>query len=613
MSDLPPGFVLDTPKVGALPPGFVLDQPERSTGEKAARLVGQFAQNANDVIASTVGAPVDLLTAGLQKIGLYPDGAPTIKGVLGEQIAGQTPAPPPAPFGGSESIKRGIDYVATLPGRLADFLKEGSFNPLVDNRTSRFDPENRAEKIAAGVGTGTGALATILLPAGAVARAAAPGGLPARIAETLASQPIMQTASAVAGGAATGATDNPYAGLAASLLVPVGASTARGIVSPVTNQLTPQEARIAQFAAQEGVPLTPAQATGSPGLRGLEETMARLPLSSGPMQDAYAAQRTAFNRSILRRAGVVADDASPETLNTAFQRAGQTFDDLAARTVVRPDAQFAQDVAQVEANYGRRLPTDVRPVFQSYMDDLQPLIQAVNGGANPQIAGDVYSTIRSDLARRIRESQSNPPLQRALGGLVNALDDAMERSTSGPLRTEWQQARQEYQALMTIDGAMRKGTQADRSSGNIPFGALKNTTMQGDRAGFARGRGQMNESARLGDFLATRVPNSGTPERMMWANVLTGGSLFGGGLAAGGGPTAAGLASGALAAGAPYAISRLYNTAPVQAYLTNQLAGRTQFAPLLAGEGARQSAEAEDRRMRALAAALMRANEAGAR
>lgn len=572
----------------------LIPQGDRSVPEKASRIVGQVAQNANDVIASTAGAPGDLVTAALKAGGLVsPDARSPV---------------------GSENIKSGIDYVATLPGRVGDAVAQRSLGPLTDDRTSRFNPENRSEKVAAGVGSGLGALATILLPAAAIARAAAPGGVTGRIAETLASQPAMQTASALTGGAATGATDNPYVGLAASLAVPVGASTARGVVSPVRNRLSAEEQRLVALAQQEGIPTSPAQQTGSPALRGIEETLNSTPFASGPMRDAQANQRRAFNTAVMSRTGTAADNAAPDTIQRAFQQAGQTFEDLAARTTVRPDGQFVQDIAQVEANYGRRLPTDVRPVFQSYMDDLQPLMQAVGGGANPQIAGDVYSTIRSDLARRIRETQNNPPLQRALGGLVEALDGAMERSTSGPLRNEWQAARREYQALMTIDKAMQGGMQADRAAGNIPFGALKGATVQGDKAGFARGRGQMNDLARIGDFLSTRVPNSGTPERLMWGNILSGGSLLGaGGIAAAGGMSPTALAMGATAAGLPAIASRLYNTAPVRAYLTNQAAGTTNFAPLLAAEGGRQGVQAEDRRMKEIARLLMRANEQGVR
>jgi hypothetical protein len=578
MSDLPPGFVLDQPKTApsaaGLPAGFVLDgaPPEH----EGARMVGQFAQNFNDQVATVAGLPVDLAARGLRALGVPAD----------------------HPIGGSESIKQGLDYIASIPGKLG---------LTSENAPVRFEPQTRGEKIAAGVGTGAGALATTLLPAGVLANAAPAGSLTERVAGALASQPAMQTASAVAGGAASGATDNPYVGLATSLAVPVGASAVRGAVSPVTNALNANEQNLVKIAGQEGIPLTPSQTTGSRALRGLEETMAKLPLSAGPMQDTYAGQREALNKAILSRTGSTATEASPSTLDTIYSDLGQKFDNLASRTTVKPDGQFMADVLGTAQNYGRRLSTDQAPVFQSYMDDLKPLLQAIQGGQSPQIAGDVYKTIRSDMVKRIR-STNDLQLKDALGGLVEAFDGAMERSTSGPLAREWQDARRQYAALKTVDKAMSGGTQADRSQANIPLGAFANAVKAGDREGYARARGQYGDLAKLADYLAPKIPDSGTPTRGFMTSLLTGG---GGALAAAGagGLTPPALAAAGAAAATPYAVSRLYNTALASRYLTNQAAGSTRFSPLLAAEGERQAVEDQDRRMKTLAQVLMQANE----
>jgi hypothetical protein len=546
----------------------------------APRLVGQVAQNTNDAIANTVGAPVDLVAAGLRKVGV----------------------PVNAPIGGSESLKSGIDYVATLPGRVGDAVSQRSLSPLTESRTSRFEPENRSEKIAAGVGQGVGSVLSTMLPAGAIANAARPGTVTQGLAATLASQPVTQLASGIAAGGTTGATDDPLLGLLAGVAAPLSIAGARGAISPTTNRLSASERRLVDAMQRENIPALPSQATGSPSLRGIEETMARMPLSNTPMQNAYAGQRQAFNRAVLSRAGVTADDASPETMQRAFQGLGQQFDDLAARTTVGVDRQFADDVQRVAADYGRRLETDVRPVFNSYMDDLAPLIQAATTGQNPQIAGEVYRTIRSDITTRMRETP-NLPLRRALGALVESLDDTMERSTSGALRAEWQQTRRHYANLMTIDRAMQGGTNVNRASGDIPFGALTGAVRGGDRVGYTRGRGDLNELARVGDYIASRVPNSGTPERLGWTNILTGGALLGGGAASG-----VGLGPAAVATATPWAVSRLYNTDLGRRYLTNQAAGTTDLASAYAAQAVQQALQ-NTGEPRQLARAMMRANE----
>jgi hypothetical protein len=524
-------------------------EPEAyAESDKVKRKVGLGAQGVNDVIANTVGAPVDAVAWGLRKLGVPVD----------------------KPIGGSDSIKKGIDYAATLPGRVHEFTdilrpKKGT---LTDDRTSRIEPVTTGERAAYGVGEGVGNALSVMVPAAAVANTARAGTAAQGVANVLASQPVTQAVAGAVGGGVTGATDNPWLGLAAGAAVPLGAAAVRGVVSPTTNRLTPQEARIVQTADAEGVRLTPAQRTGSTALKGLEGTMAGTPGPSGPMQRALNNQRTDLNRAVLTRAGVTADDASPETVARAFQNIGQTFDDLAARTTLNVDDQFTTAVQRVAQDYGRRLETNVAPIFQSYMDDLAQLTQATAQGQNPQIAGEIYSRIRSDIGRTIRANGRNPDLQRALGGIQDALDDVVERSASGALRQEWRETRRQYQALMTIDKAMRGGTQADRSAGNVPLNALRQAVAQGDRAGYSRGRGQLNELSRVGDFIGQRIPDSGTAGREAVLNPLKW-------------PVMGGM----------NAFARFYNSPAGQAYFTNQVAGPTDFRALYAAQAARQAVE----------------------
>lgn len=530
----------------APPSGGVQDwEPEGFTGgQKVARAVGQGAIGVNDSIANTVGAPVDAAAWLLRQVGVNAD----------------------KPFGGSESIKGGIDYVATLPGRVNDAISQRSLNPLADDRTSRFDPVNQTERVSRGVGEGVGNALSVAMPAAAIANTARAGTVTSGVANALATQPITQAVAGGTAGGVTAATDNPWLGLAAGVAVPVAASIGRGIISPAATRLSPQEQRLVQAADREGIPLTPAQRTGSPGLKAIEDTMAKVPGASGPMKRTLDNQRGAFNRTVMQRTGQIADDASPETLDRAFQIAGQNFDNLAAQTTLNVDNQFVADVTRAANTYGRRLETNLAPVFQSYMDDLAPLLQAAQTpGANPQMVGEIYRTIRSDIGDTIRANSKNPELQRALGAIQNALDDVVERSTSGALRNEWQEVRRQYQALITIDKAMQGGTQADRSAGDIPLGALKNAVKQADPRGYARGRGQLNELSRVGDYIGQRTPDSGTATREAIINPLAWPVM-----------------------GVGNVLSRAYNSGPGQAYLTNQLAGQTQFRANYAAQSARE-------------------------
>ncbi len=521
-----------------------------TTGEKVSRKVGLAAQGMSDALYGAAMVPADISGWIARQTGLAsPDAAPPSRQVT--------------------------NALASVPSAV------GLASP---DAAPRIEPAGAGERAVYGASEGVGNALAMMTGAGAVANTTR--GVTQGVANVLRQQPVMQTAAAATGGAVGGATENPWAGLAASLAVPFAASGVRRAGTPITNVLTPQEQRLATAATNEGIPLTAAQRTGSPNLEFAESTMAKIPGSAGPMQNAFRGQHQQFNRATLGRAGVTATDASPPVIDQAYRAAGQTFDDLAARTTLRPDPQFGADVRDVVQNYGRRLDTDVAGVFRSYIADLEPLLQAIAPGragstlpavqstANPQISGEVYQTIRSDITQRMRESQNNKPLQRALGGLVEALDDVMERSTTGALRAEWQEARRQYQALSTIDKAMQGGTQETRSVGDIPFGSLTNAVRGGDRAGYARGRGQLNEMSRIGDFIADKVPNSGTATRQFGANPLNW-----------------------LYMAPANVISRAYNTAPVQNYLADGLGGinlgRTNYGAQLGGIGAREVLDRE--------------------
>ncbi len=144
----------------------------------------------------------------------------------------------------------------------------------------------------------------------------------------------------------------------------------------------------------------------------------------------------------------------------------------------------------------------------------------------------------------------------------------MERSSTGSLKTEWKDVRREYQALMTVDKAMQGGTQGDRVQANIPFSGLKEAVRQSDRAGFSRGRGQLNELSRVGEFIANKMPDSGTSSHNMLRNPLY---------------------WPVIAAARP--VSALYNSRLGNAYLTNQAAGQTDLRALYAAQAARQALE----------------------
>lgn len=388
-------------------------------------------------------------------------------------------------------------------------------------------------------------------------------------------QPGAQVAAGAAAGGVSGATDSDVAGLAAGLATPAVASTGRRALSkaltPFPSQLSPNEQRLAKSAEAAGIALTTGQKTGSPGLRTMESTFAQLPFTAKSQGAVYEGQRKAFNRAVLSKAGIDADEASTEVMDRAFKSIGKEFDNLAAQTNVRIDQRFVDDINSVSNEYGRRLPSDVSPVFKSYMDDLSILQKEVAN--KPEIAGKEYQKLSSAIKKRARSASNNPDLQEALYRLSSSLDGALERSSGPELRGAWQDVRNRYRNMLTVDKAAGAGTQAERSAANIPISGLRTAVKGMDKSGYGRGRGDLNELSRVGDFLGSAIPpDSGTARRSLMQNLMTFGAGGGGaGYMAGGGDPVTALLAGTAALAGPRATQAAYNTTPIQSYLRNQM------------------------------------------
>lgn len=543
--------------------------PERSAGTRALRGAEFYARGFMDSAAETLGAIPDLINRGVRAAGI------PLPGENGEY---------------TRAIKGAFNKTGEVLSAPFNAMLRGS--DMGPNK-----PETGGEKFAYGAGRGTADAASVALPAGAVARTARAGGMTQGVAQSLAAQPLMQALAGATGGGVGEMTDSPVLGFAASVATPAILSAGSRLITPVRSRLTPEEARRAAMAHREGIELTPGQQTGSRPLQAVESSLTQLPFSGSAQAARYDQQRQQFNRAAMARTGTQANRASPDVIDSAFRQLGQQFDNLTNQTTLRVDPQFEQDIMRTAQEYGRRLDTSVAPVFQSYVDDLTQAVAAARqpGAQGVTIDGRTYQNIHSDLARAAREARSNPALQRALGGLQDALDGMMTRSAPPNVANEWQEVRRNYRNLLAIDGAMAGGSQADRAAGNIPLGAFRQQVKAQDPRGAARGRHDMGDLGEIADFLSVKIPNSGTPERTQAMNLLQGGGMFGGtgGMAMMGGadPMMAALA-GALSLGTPAAVQAFINSPAGRAWLTNQaMAGvspgmnRNLAAALLGAQG----------------------------
>jgi hypothetical protein len=360
--------------------------------------------------------------------------------------------------------------------------------------------------------------------------------------------------SEAAGQATKGGAAEPYArvgGAIAGALAPAGMARA---VTPAPASAARQ--RLVDVLENEGVTsITAGQRTGNETLRYAESVLGNAPMSGQQTSRIYREGQEQFTDAALRRAGT-SGAATPDVLQANNTRLGDQFRDLSARNTLQMDPQFASDVRRVIQEYGRVLPSEQRQQLYNIITDI-----GQHGNAIP---GQVYQTTRSRLSRSASDNAAGGDAEfgRAMGGLRDALDDAMGRSISPADRQLWNESRRQWGAQKVIERTASRAGEAT-AEGMVTPANLRNTVSAENRGAYARGEGDFSELARAGAGVMGQMPQSGTAPRSAlynMGNYLTAGAL-------------------------PALAGRALMSGPVQAYLGNQAA-----MPLLNHLNPRQSA-----------------------
>ncbi len=377
-------------------------------------------------------------------------------------------------------------------------------------------------------------------------------------------------------------------GGAAGAAVPAVFKGGEKLAQPL-KPLAGEAARLAEKAREIGLKLTPAQATGSKALRGVENAFAELPFTAGKAAEQAAGQSAKFNRAVLAKAGIDADAATPEVLEAAARQFDDAFRSLTAATTVKVDDALLDQLGQVEKEAARRLGPDAGRGVTSVIEDV------LNSGG--VIDGATYQNTRSILGQMAKGTTDS-----FQAGLLKqtqrALDAAAERSLpNAAAKAAWKTTRKRYEAYKTIQKAM-SSTGAEALAGNIPPAALAMAAKAGKK-GYAQGRGELNDLARVGAaFLRDPVGNSGTAQRALYQNMLRGqgtaiaSGLVGTGAAAGyqQDGTVGALGGAGLALALPKLLQTAYGRKMVQDYLSGQAGGKVAAAMLPAAKAATAAA-----------------------
>lgn len=495
-------------------PGERLGQTINDMGKAAFAGLGRGAA----YLVGTPGSLIDFVDAGAKKIGLMPDDVPS------------------HPLGGA-SLARGLSSVTAGASDFRGDTQAGRYTGSV------------AEFVPGAAMFGVGAL-----PAYAVA----PGLLSEAAGQATEGKTIPEWVPGIGGQNA-----EPWARAGAALAGPTLANAAARVITP--NPARPTRIEAANLLKGEGVNVTAGQRTGNATLRTREEY---IPRTAQVMAD----QGDDFTKAVLRRIGVDADRATGPVMNDAVKRIGGMFDDLAGRNNIAADRnlKIATDAALATFDDLSTAPARA-PILSNIVDKIDAAIKT-----GTPIPGEQYQAWRSRLGR-VAAKSTDPALREGATGLLNALDDAMERTLraagNADELTKYATARQQYRDLLAIERAVSAA--GDATSGIVTPGALRAAIVGQGRRAYVTGQRDLGElSKAANEVFPAAHGNSGTQQRA-WANMIPGvqsatpAGLLGYALS-GGDPmiTSAATVAGAMA---PVARNAATGSAAGQAWLGNQM------------------------------------------
>lgn len=351
-----------------------------------------------------------------------------------------------------------------------------------------------------------------------------------------------------------------------------GGLTAGRLIRPLQNTLTAEQSAINERAKEMGMRLTPGQQTGSRRMLAFENTSEALP-GGGFLARIRAENARRANEVALRSIGETGAELSPTVLSRAADRIGSEFNRLTQGRTITLDNTF-YDKVRVAIRDQMKLAEPDQAVLATLQKWLPP-----RGAGNARIPSDVYQANRSAYATDMRQAfrqEGWASAALAKKALVKALDDAAERSLPAADLAAFKTARQQWANLEAVEAADLARTGYNISPHPLA-GALRRQNQKVGR--IPLGDRELVDVSRMGSILRDATPNSGSPERLYWMGLLSGGGA-GTGAVLGGVPGAVG---GAIAGTALPAIAQRTIMAPgINPYLARGLMPGFRHPGLLA-------------------------------
>lgn len=289
-----------------------------------------------------------------------------------------------------------------------------------------------------------------------------------------------------------------------------------------------------QILRNEGINPTFGQTLGGVANR-VEEKLQSLPIFGDMISMARGKADSQFQTAAFNRAlkpigqklpeGLKGRDAIVYTENSLKQN----YDDVLTKIgAISPDAQFGSKITNLESMVNKQvMPKAEKAKFASALNDIRQSIDR-----NGVITSDAYKALESSLGTDARKLASSTNIYEgkispAVKQLQQELREMLKRQ-AGQYADELKATNSGWANFKRVQNAASKVGAEDGIFSPSQFqNAVRTLDKSKDKAAFARGSALGQDLSDAGkSVLGNKVPNSGTPERLLLGGAAVGSSFF---------------------------------------------------------------------------------------
>jgi hypothetical protein len=345
------------------------------------------------------------------------------------------------------------------------------------------------------------------------------------------------------------------------------------IAQPIQEQIGSIATNAVDTLRKAGVPLDAAQATGSRLLGRVKAALSDNPITVGAQEEFSGVQKQAYNKAIAKTMGEDATHITPEVIQTAKNRLGQIYDDVASRNSIHYDDVLNKNISNIRTEAEQVLnPTQ----FATIDKQIQNIISKAEGQGGG-LHGEQYQAIKKVLDKLGKSTDTDVAsyARELKDSLLDGLTRTAKASGNEADVKLLSQANREYGNMKKIEDVVLKNPEGDIS----PSLLLNSLATKGKRYSFFQDDPQLAKLASAGKIvLPEKNPNSGTVARLAAQGALTAGAAAGYGLYQGD-LESAGKAA-ALGIAGPKLAQKAINNPAFARYLEQGL-GQTQIRNML--------------------------------